>query len=153
MQNLNTFGNACRCLIELARRNGRDIAETDFLDEFSRKYTSWFRQSGYTNEFSILEIARDLGIAKNTIVTLDKDLVLKYQSHYGDRHVSGIFLYTERMLVDGELSAIYHCMLLLDADPEGLKVWCPYEDGSSQEGILTWQQWTDYMMHALVLLP
>lgn len=153
MQNLNTFGCGCLCLIELAKRNGRDITEADFLNEFSRKYASWFRRTGITNIFSLLEIGKSLGIVNSAKITIDKDEIIKYQNLYEDRRINGILVFTERMPVSGQLSHIEHCMLLLAADLTTFKVWCPYQDSTNTEESLNWNNWKDWMMHGLILLP
>lgn len=155
MQNLNVFGCACRCVIELCSRNNRPITEADFLAEFSRKYPSWFRRTGLTSENMIAEICRKLGISSKISITIDKDLVIDYFQKYKNSLVSGILIYTERMPVppNQNLGIVYHCMLLVEADQAGFKVWCPYQDGTHQEITLTWKEWADWMMHATVLVP
>lgn len=153
MQSLKKYGCACECLLELCRKHGRDITEDEFLNEFARRYPIWFSRPGVTNEMTVCEIAKSLGIANSGSVFIDKERVIEFAKHYKEERVSGVLVYTERMPVNGALAHIYHTMLLLDADQDGFRVWCPYQNAAPKEETHTWKEWSDWMMHALVLGP
>jgi len=144
MQNFKIYGCACRCLIELAKRNDREIKEEDLLEEFSSKFSQWFRRPGLMGIFSVCRLVQELGIAKDGLITSRQDRIIEFQKHYNDKSISGILVFTE--------TPSDHCLLLLEADANGIKVWNPYQDGSSKEEPRSWTEWDSMKAYGLILL-
>ena len=61
----NLFGCGPRCIIKLAELRQKPITKAEFIDRFAPKYPAWNTQCGVVNHSDIINIARELGLARS----------------------------------------------------------------------------------------
>jgi len=111
------YGCGCRCLIALANIDGNPISKAEFIDRYSPKYPLWQRikQCGVTNVGMIFDIAKDLGIANEFTVMINKN---DLRDGVKKGFIKHLILNTERLMAaDGVWGDYYHCALASPAWP------------------------------------
>lgn len=141
--NLNTYGCACRCLLELLRRSGNPLTEQEFLNRYLPKIPIWQKQPGITDTLMVFQLAVDLRLASRISVFRDYDIVLK-QFEGG----ASILVQTERELSQDATQSqgiLYHCTLLDQISTQSFVLWSPFQNGTA--GVLPpaapewWEKW------------
>ena len=129
MGKLDTFGCACRCLLKLRERRGFPLSEDDFLKQFSLHYPHWNMKCGLADTAIICELAKNMGLAIGVQAVRNYASVMQA---FNENTHSGILVCVERFRDNqGQLSVLYHCMLLEHIDKSSFSLWCPFQDGTS----------------------
>lgn len=143
-----------RCLVELAARRGLEIDPETILAQFRPKYPIWLSMPGAADVACLIEVARVLGLAGGCSVTRAPKRLQELSPLVEDRKVNGILVFTDKLPDPNKPEALcdtFHTMLLVKADANSLKVWNPYQDGKAVEEDVSWQQWEEWLMYALLL--
>lgn len=148
---LNQYGAACRCLLRLRENQGEPgISDAAFIARFLPRFPEWHAQPGLTTPVTLLEIAREFGLADHIDSVRAYDDVLR-----AFRAGRGILVATDRAPEQREpVGGGPYVMLLVDADETGFSVWCPYPSGQSDvlpRAARVW--WDRWQATALVLEP
>ncbi len=143
MTNLNQHGGACRCLLRLRENDGEAIiSDTAFIARFLPRYPEWQERPGATDVLAVLEIARELRLAKYAEIFRDYDHVLKEF-----RAGRSILACTERVPEQVEPASVARrfVTLVVEMDEEAFTLWCPYPSGQSdvlpRAGRSWWDKW------------
>lgn len=151
MTDLNQYGAACRCLLRLRENEGQpNLSDAEFIARFLPNHPTWLERPGETDATTLLEVARELGLAERLEVSSGFDRVL--QEHRAGR---GILVTTECAPEQRESPAPRPSVLLLvAADEAGFTVWCPYPSGLSdvlpRAARVWWERW---QARGIVLTP
>ena len=148
--NLNEHGAACRCLLRLRENSGLPgLSDASFINRFLPRFPEWEQHPGAADLAVILEIARELGIARNMDALRDYDrLVAQHQLG------RSILVLTERTPQQMESNPVVHrfVTLLTEMDAEAFTLWCPYPSGQSDNlprAARTW--WNRWLAIGIVL--
>ena len=140
---LNEHGAACRCLLRLRENEGKPgMSDAAFIARFLPRYPEWRERPGATDAFTLMELARELGLAGRVEVLRDYDSVL--QEHRAGR---GILVRTERVPEQSASAPVgrRHFALLVGMNDEAFTLWCPYPSGQSdllpRAARTWWDQW------------
>jgi len=141
--NLNQYGGACRCLLRLLENEGNPpLPDEVFLNRYLAHFPDWQQRPGQTDEPAILELARDMKLATDIVITRDYDRIV--QEHRAGR---AVLVRTERAPAQesGMANSRPHTLLLTAMDEAGFVMWCPFENGSSEElpraARIWWERW------------
>jgi hypothetical protein len=148
---LNQHGAACRCLLRLRENEGHPgMSDAAFIARFLPRFPEWHAQPGVTNSATLLELARDFGLADHLTSVRDYDEMVR--EHRAGR---GILVATERAPEQREPAAGgQYMMLLVAADEAAFTVWCPYPSGQSDVLPRASRGWWDrWQATAIVLVP
>jgi hypothetical protein len=139
--NLNQHGAACRCLLRLLENaGGAGISDGAFIARFLPRHPEWRERPGAADVSTILDLARELGLAKHAEISRDYDRVLS--EHRAGR---AILVYAERApeQVESAPPAGRYVMLMVAMNEDAFTLWCPYPSGNSETLPPAKREWWD----------
>lgn len=147
---LNQHGAACRCLLRLRENEGEPgLSDASFVARFLPRYPEWQERPGATDAFTMIEVARELGLAARADVFRDYDRVL--QAH---RAGQSVLVYAERapeQVATGPRVGRY-VTLLVAMSEASFTLWCPYPSGNSETLPVAAREWWDRWLAIGVVL-
>lgn len=148
-RNLDRFGGACRCLLRLREDQGRaGISDRAFITQHLEQRPEWSERPGVTDTAAIVELAKELGLARGVQLSRDYDRVL--QEHRGR---ASVLVCTERAPEQTEANSETHSFvtLLQRMDENSFALWCPFPSGQSDVLPAAHREWWDrWLCTALV---
>jgi len=141
MADLSRHGGACRCLLRLLENEGRPrLPDEAFIQRFQPLFPQWQEQPGVVDAVGVLDVARELGLAESLELSRDYDFVRT-------QHAAGwpVLMRTAfAPLQDRTPKAPrLHHVLLERIEADGFVVWCPFENGTSDELPRAAREWWD----------
>ena len=123
----NLFGCGPRCIIKLAELRQKPITKAEFIDRFAPKYPAWNTQCGVVNHSDIINIARELGLARSAEDFGDRAKVRQLAE---STPTPGVLVLTEReQAPNGDWSERHHIRLLRGFAGDRWLLWDPSQDG------------------------
>jgi len=123
----NLFGCGSRCIIKLAELRQKAITKAEFIDRFAPKYPAWNKQCGIVTISDIIDITRELGLARCAEAFRGRAKVRQLAEKMP---IPGVLVRTERELAPNrELGEGYHIRLLRGFAAEKWLLWDPSQDG------------------------
>jgi hypothetical protein len=130
-QQFDKFGCVSRCIIKLTEWHQKPITADDFVARFYGRYPHWVEVCGLLSMSDIIDICRELQIARHANTYRDIAVVRGFLHGV---MTSGVFMFSERDFT-GVGEKIYHCSLVGYTN-QRFRVWSPTADGRFVEGEL-----------------
>ena len=130
-EQFDKFGCVSRCIIKLMEWHHKPITADEFVARFYPRFPHWVEACGLLSMSDIIDICRELQIARHANTYRDRAVVLGFLQ--GVR-TSGVFMFSERAF-NGASDKIYHCSLVGYTN-QRFRVWSPCTNGIFVEGEL-----------------
>jgi hypothetical protein len=147
---LNQYGAACRCLLRLRENEGEPaLSDAAFIARFLPRHPEWQAKPGLTDAFTLMEVARELGLAGRIELFRDYDRIR--EEHHAGR---GVLVRTERApdQIEPAVVARPFVTLLADIDEQTFSLWCPYPSGQSDVLPRAARPWWDHWLAIGIVL-
>ena len=123
----NLFGCGSRCIIKLAELRQKPITKAEFIDRFAPKYPAWNTECGGVTASDIINITRELGLARTAEALGDPAKVRQLAE---STPAPGVLILTEREPApDGGWGELHHVRLLRGFAADKWLLWDPSQDG------------------------
>ena len=126
-QQFNEYGCACRCLIELSKRQNKKITKDEFTSRYANRYSNWSTMFGVADKPRASDLAKELNLCSGTQDINDKDRVKEI---FNNNKSKGILVFTEKSLVPNRShETVYHCLLLTNLNSDQWELFHPDKNG------------------------
>ena len=145
----NIHACVCRCLVELQRRRGEQLADEDIYNFLVAEYPAWVVQPGAMDTMGFCRVVREFKIGKYVETFIDAERIFEESKRAGFVGLVGI---TERLAISNKpgLSKTYHGLLITPKEDQ-FDVWCPKGDGTFTEFQAPWSTWYQWMLKGHVI--
>lgn len=125
------------------------MTDTAFINRFLPRFPEWRERPGEIDASTLLDIARELGLANHVEISRDYDRVL-------DEYRAGrsVLVTTERAPEQskGELATGRYDALIVDMNADAFTLWCPFPSGQSDNLPKAAREWWDRWLAVGIVL-